>query len=182
MSRSKITTGKLTYADLESLPNDGKRYEIIAGNLHVNASPNTYHQRISRRIQHQLYTQIELTGRGEVIDAPMDVVLGVNDIVEPDLIVVLQARRSIITDKNIQGSPDLLVEITSPSTRHVDEGDKKQLYERSAVPEYWIVDPDTQSIDQLVLTRDGYRLAHCCKEVIDFGGLPGVRVDLRQVW
>jgi Uma2 family endonuclease len=175
------TPGKLTYADLVATPADGKRYEIIDGKLYVNASPSTYHQQVSRRLQYQLYTQIELTGRGQVIDAPMDVLLGVNDIVEPDLIVILQARRAIIKEPNIQGAPDLLVEILSPSTRGVDRGEKRRLYERSGVPEYWLVDPETNTVDQLVLERGRYGLARC-REAIEFPGLPGVRVDLTQVW
>lgn len=82
MTSSQSTHGQLTYADLELLPSNGKRYEIIAGNLYVNASPTTHHQRVSRRLQHQLYVQIELAGHGEVYNAPMDVVLGEHDVVE----------------------------------------------------------------------------------------------------
>src|SRR5262249_1272169 len=148
MTHPKTTRGKLTYEDLVATPADGKRYEIIDGKLYVNASPNTYHQQVSRRLQYQLYTQIELTGRGQVINAPMDGLLGVNDIVEPDLIVILQARRLIIKEPNIQGVPDLIVEILSPSTRNVDRGEKLRLYERSGVPEYWVVDPEAHAIDQ----------------------------------
>src|SRR5262245_22499227 len=174
--------GKLTYADLVATPADGKRYEIIDGKLYVDGSPSTYHQQISRRLQYQLYTQIELTGRGQVIDAPMDVLLGENDIVEPDLIVVLQGHCAIIKEPNIQGVPDLLVEILSPSTGRVDRREKRRLYERYGVPEYWLVDPDTHMVEQLVLEREGYGLARSCREAIELVVLPGVRVDLTQVW
>jgi Uma2 family endonuclease len=182
MTNSRLNQGRLTYADLESLPNDGKRYEIIAGRLFVNGSPSTYHQRVSRRLQHQLYTQIELAGHGEVFDAPMDVVLDAHDVVEPDLIVILRAQLAIITPENIQGVPALLVEILSPSTRAVDRGDKHRLYERSGVPEYWVVDPEARAVDRFVLGPDGYGLAQRCTETIEFGGVPGVRVDLLLVW
>jgi Uma2 family endonuclease len=174
--------GKLTYADLVATPEDGKRYEIIDGKLYVNGSPSTYHQQVSGRLLYQLYTKVELTGRGWVIQARIDVLLGVNDIVDPDLIVILQAHHAIIKEPNIQGVPDLIVEILSPSTRNVDRGEKRRLYERYGVPEYWLVDPDTHTVEQLVLEREGYGLARSCREAIELAVLPDVRVDLTQVW
>ena len=145
---------KLTYDDYVLFPNDGKRHEIINGRHYMNAAPNPKHQAASRHIQFQLYEQIELKGLGEVIDAPIDVQFSDTDVVQPDIIVVLKPNR-IITTTKVKGVPDLVIEILSPSNRKYDQQLKKQLYEQNAVPEYWIVDPENQSVDQLKLNSDG---------------------------
>jgi Uma2 family endonuclease len=182
MTTSKSDQAKLTHEDLLRLPEDNLRHEIIDGVHFVNASPNLYHQTVSRRIQYQLYTQIELPGHGVVFDAPTDVVLAPTDVVVPDLLVVLAARRSILTPNWIGGTPNLIVEILSPSTRAVDLKEKKAAYQRARVPEYWLVDPDQHVVDQLILSGETYGPATRCTEIIEYQGLDGVRVDLRQVW
>ena len=111
---------KLGYAQYLTFPDDGNRHEIINGEHYMNAAPSTYHQTVSRRIQFQLYTQIELRGLGAVYDAPVDVQLSDNDIVQPDLVVVLNANRSIIIPAKIVGVPDMIVEIISPSSSEND--------------------------------------------------------------
>jgi Uma2 family endonuclease len=97
--------GKLGYREYVCFPADGRRHEVIDGEHVVNPAPNTYHQTLSRRIQFQLYTQIELRGLGAVFDAPTDLQLSDVDIVQPDLIVILNRKRTIITPTKIKGVP-----------------------------------------------------------------------------
>ena len=118
---------KLTYADLELLPDDGLRHEIIDGEHYVTASPVTQHQRIVRRLLVALQAHLDTHPTGEVFCAPLDVVMSVQDVVVPDLIYVSQSRAQLLTAKNLQGAPDLVIEILSPSTRRRDERLKRDL-------------------------------------------------------
>lgn len=172
----------LTYSDYEQFPDDGKRHELIGGVHYVSASPFTKHQRISRRTQFQLYEQIEIPGLGEVIDAPMDVLLSDIDVVQPDLLVVLKKNRGIITPKHVRGAPDLVVEITSPSTQARDLELKKNLYQSHGVPEYWVMRTEEDVVEKYLLEGAAYRLVGEFRDRIEFSGLPGVIVDLTKVW
>jgi Uma2 family endonuclease len=176
-----VPRAKLGYAEYCCYPDDGRRHEIIDGDHYVNPAPSTYHQTVSRRLQHQLYTQIELQGRGVVYDAPVDVQLTDHDIVQPDLVVVLAARTQMITPTKIKGVPDLVVEILSPSTASNDLALKRQLYERTGVAEYWIADPDNHTLTQLVLVDGRYADRHAGDEV-RLSVLEGVTVRLAEVW
>ncbi len=145
---------RLSYRDYAELPDDGKRYEILDGELAVTPAPTTRHQKISRRLHFLLYTELELQGRGEVYNAPVDVVFDDHTVAQPDLAFIAATRSAIIEEKFIRGAPDLVVEILSPSTRRRDVLVKAALYARFGVTRYWIVDPAIDRIDMLVL-RDG---------------------------
>jgi Uma2 family endonuclease len=172
---------KLTYRDYVCFPDDGKRHEIIDGDHYMNPAPSTYHQAVSRRIQFQLYSQIELSERGEVIYAPVDVELSPYDIVQPDLVVVLSGR-NIITPTKVKGVPDHLVEILSPSSDRNDRELKFNLYQRVGVPEYWIVDPFEHQVLQFRLADGRYQeTVHYESIICDY--LDGtISVDLTRVW
>ncbi len=137
---------KLTYDDFLSFPDDGQRHELIDGEHYVTPSPATVHQRLVRELLLALGQYFRLTGTGEVFAAPFDVVLSYHDVVEPDLLVVLADQSDIVTDKHVRGAPALVVEILSPGTTRRDLGIKSQAYERCGVREYWLVDPNAQSI------------------------------------
>ena len=137
---------KMTYEDLLLLPEDGLRHEIIDGKHYVNASPVTRHQRISYRLVLAIGNYLEEHSIGQLFFAPLDIVFSRYDVVEPDLLYVSNERREIVTTKNIQGSPDLLIEILSESNRKYDEVTKRSLYERTGVGEYWIVDPVANAV------------------------------------
>jgi Uma2 family endonuclease len=132
---------KLTYADYEMFPDDSLRHEIIDGEHYVTASPITRHQRISLSLLHVIQSHLDTHPIGELFSAPFDVVLSFTDVV-PDLIYLAQSRAHLLTAKNLQGAPNLVVEILSPSTRPRDERLKRDLYERVGVEEYWLVDPE----------------------------------------
>jgi Uma2 family endonuclease len=133
---------KLTYDDLQLLPDDGMRHEIIDGELFVTASPNRRHQKVLGRLYLQIGNFLEVHPEvGEAYLAPFDVVLSYWDVVEPDLLFVA-SDQDILTPTNVQGPPALVVEIGSPSTRRLDQHLKRELFARTGVREYWVVDPD----------------------------------------
>ncbi len=173
---------KLTYEDYAQIEEDGRRHEILDGAHYVNPAPTPRHQTVSRRIQFQLYEQLERTGRAEVYNAPIDVELSRFDIAQPDLVVVSRARAAIVTESRILGTPDLLVEILSPSTSKVDRGLKRERYAKAGVPEYWIVDPRERVVEQFVLGDGELRLREQARERIVPAVFPDVAVDLTQVW
>ncbi len=133
---------RLTYDDYCLLPNDGKRYEIIEGELFVTPSPQSLHQRVVTRLTSFLFAFVEDKKLGEVFVSPFDVVFSRFDVVEPDILFISKARSSVLTAKNVQGAPDLVVEVISESTAGVDRSTKLKLYARFGVSEYWIIDAE----------------------------------------
>ena len=169
------------YAAYAAIPFDGRRHEIIDGEHFVNPAPSLYHQEISRHIQFQLYSQIELAGLGKVINAPVDLQLSGNDIVQPDIVVVTLKRKHILTPTKIKGVPDLVIEILSPSNPDHDLKTKRQLYEAAGVPECWIVLPDEHQILQLQLAEGRY-VESVETQAITMKIAPHATVDLTRVW
>lgn len=136
----------LTYEDYLELPNDGKRYEIIEGELFVNPAPNTKHQTVAMNLALALGAFVRREGLGRVYFAPYDVVLSVSDVLQPDLMFITREREQLITRANLQGAPNLVIEILSPSTQRLDATLKLKRYDRFGVDEYWLADPETESI------------------------------------
>ena len=181
MTANLSTRHKLGYAEYAAIPDDGRRHEIIDGEHYVNPAPDLGHQGVSKRLQYQLYTKFELAGLGTLYNAPCDVQLSDHDIVQPDLLIVLRARTSILTHAKVLGVPDLLVEILSPSSIGYDRKTKKQLYERYGVPEYWIVDPWEHALEQFVLRQGKYE-SRTVTEAVQPEFISGVVINLREVW
>ena len=178
---NKDLNSRWDYAAYTAIPADGKRHEIINGVHFVNPAPNLYHQEVSRHIQFQLYSQIELAGLGKVINAPVDLQLSDHDIVQPDLVIVTQGRKHILTPTKIKGVPDLVIEIVSPTNPDHDLKTKRKLYEDSAIPEYWIVLPDEHQVLQLVLHEGRYQESLETSS-ITMKTAPHATVKLQQVW
>jgi Uma2 family endonuclease len=156
-----LTTTTLTYHDYMLLPDDGKRYEIIEGDLYITPASATRHQIIVGRLIHVLLSYLETHPVGAVLTAPYDVVLSNTDIVQPDVLYVRNNSRAQITEQNVQGPPDLVVEILSPGTAARDRDLKRKRYERFGVQEYWLVDPDHNTLTILVLQAGQYAQV-CC--------------------
>lgn len=114
------TSTKLTYEDYLQLPDDGNRYELIDGELVLNPSPVPRHQRILGNLFFAFELHFRQHGGGVVVMAPLDVVLSQHEVYQPDLLIILDRHRSIVTEKNVQGAPDLAIEILSPGTRFRD--------------------------------------------------------------
>jgi len=181
MGNNTSTATKLGYKEYAAIPNDGRRHEIIDGDHYVNPAPSLYHQAVSKRLQHQLYTKIELAGLGTLYSAPCDVQLSDHDIVQPDLLVVLSSRTRIFTPTKVKGAPDLLVEILSPSSVDHDRTLKRSLYERSGVREYWIIDPTEQTFEQLIL-QDGKYHSRLINDEVRPTFVDGIVIPLEVAW
>lgn len=150
---------RLTYEDFLQIPEDGRRHEILDGEHYVSAAPYLKHQSVSMQLAVALGLFIRANRLGRLWTAPVDVLLSPHDIVEPDLVFVSQERLGILTERNIQGAPDLIIEILSRSTRRIDLGLKREIYERSGVQEYWLVDPDRETVTVHRLENGHYRTA-----------------------
>lgn len=149
---------KFTFQDYLALPDDGKRYELIEGELIMAAAPRVTHQIVNYNLVSLFIDYFKKNKVGTLLFAPCDVVLDEYTVVEPDIIFVSKENKSILTEENIQGAPDLLVEILSIGTAYYDLLDKKDLYEKHGVKEYWIVDPRGKWIAVYILKEGKYEL------------------------
>ena len=148
---------KFTYEDYLNAPED-KRYELLDGELVMTPAPGERHQSVSALLGSKLVLFAYESSLGRVYFAPFDVVLSDVDVVQPDLLFVSNERDHIITPANIQGAPDLVVEILSPSTAERDKTFKRALYANHGVNEYWMVDPTAKDITVLLLGERGYEV------------------------
>lgn len=173
----------LTYADLQTMPEDGRRYEILEGELCVTPSPSTQHQRVSGNLTFVLQSHVTQHDLGELFYAPLDVILDRHTVVEPDILFVAKDRLGIIRERAIEGAPDLIVEIASPSTEDRDRGPKRQAYERYGVAHYWCVDPYALTLTELVLEQGSYRLRGTFRSPATFRSalFPELAIDLSSV-
>lgn len=139
--------GEWTWEDYLRLPDDGQRYEIVEGVLYVAAAPTFAHQFSVSELIFAMTTFVKRRQLGLVLVAPFDVRLpGVADPVEPDVMFFRGGNEPHADDKYFQGVPDLVVEVLSPGTSHVDRGVKYDAYEKAGVAEYWLADPRSRSI------------------------------------
>ena len=151
-----------TYKDYEKLP-EGAPYQLIGGELVMTPSPVPYHQDILGKIFYELKKFVEEKRRGKVYPAPIDVYFSETDIYQPDIIFIEKKRLNIIGEKKIEGPPDLIIEILSPSTAYYDLRAKKDVYEQSGVKEYWIVDPMQKTIEVFVNKKGKFELLGSAK-------------------
>ncbi|MBI2837878.1 MAG: Uma2 family endonuclease [Acidobacteria bacterium] len=173
----------LTYEDYLALPNDGKRYEIMRGDLYVSPSPVPRHQIILSRVFDALREYARAHSWGVILPAPLDVLLSQTNIVEPDIIGIAAARKGIIAEKNIEGTPDFLVEIISESTRRNDKVLKLKLYAEFGVKEYWIVDPVIDTVEIFSPAEVGLtRIAEVTAGTADSRLLAGFSIDVAQLF
>lgn len=150
--------GAWTYEDYLAIPDDGRRYEILAGVLNTAPSPNEDHQTTLIELTTALNLFLRATGLGKLMVAPFDVRLELGTVVQPDLLVVLTRNLDRIAKNGVNGAPDLVIEIASPGTATYDRDDKRHAYERAGVAEYWIVDPATKSVELFLLRGAVYQL------------------------
>ena len=148
-----VTAVRLTYQDYANTPDD-ERYELIDGELIMSESPIIAHQDNQRKLGPRMSVFVERNDAGVVYFSSTDVVLSDTDVVQPDLLFISKERRHIIGEANIQGAPDLVVEILSPSTARRDWGVKRELYAKHGVKEYWIADPANKMV-WVMLLKDG---------------------------
>jgi Uma2 family endonuclease len=175
-----IPEGKiiLTYEDYVLLPNDGKRYEILEGELSVTPTPSTKHQTASVNLLVLLSRYIKERDLGKLFHAPIDVILESTSVLQPDLLFVSKTRQHIIAERAIEGAPDLVIEILSPTTSRTDRVTKAQIYARYDVPAYWIVDPEREAIEIYALEIDAYRLVATLEGKIPMSAPPFKELEI----
>ena len=179
-----------TYQDYRQLiPPDSFGFEILLGELVVSPSPNRRHQRTVLSLGRILDVQVNTQNLGEVFVAPFDVVLDADssiseNIVQPDLMFISKDRLNIITDDNIRGAPDLMVEVLSSSSIRRDRVDKMKIYAEFGVKEYWIIDADQKTLEAFDLTGDVPVLQATMAESDVFKPklFSGLEISLSELW
>ena len=149
-----------TYEDYLTL-DDGVYFEIINGKARMSPAPELFHQRWAGKLYQAIVRHIEARKLGEVFFAPVDVILDEKNVVQPDLVFVSTANSNLLERRGIMGAPDLVVEIISPSSLRHDRYEKRELYARFGVKEFWLADVANRSIEVLVLRNDSYTLHSC---------------------
>lgn len=177
------------YSDYLKLPDDDNLYEILKGELVVRTSPNRVHQRCSIRLSVILSLHVTQHELGEVYTAPFDVILDPENsdpeiLVKPDLLFVSKDRLQIITSENVQGSPDSIVEILSPSTANTDRDHKFKIYQEAKVSHYWIIDPAAQTLEEYILQSDGYCrcTSHVSNDEFHPSLFPELVIRFEELW
>lgn len=172
---------KLTYDDLWSFPDDGIRRELLDGELLVSPSSFTRHQDLAGRLYFEFTAHLRADGGGRVFIAPLDIILDVHNVFEPDVFFVADDRSEIVTDTHVFGVPTLVVEVLSNSRR--DRVLKHEVYARFGVPEYWIVDGNADTVEIYRLGTEG---AYLRPEILEPGDtlatpLPGLSLDVAEL-
>ena len=170
--------------DIWDAPEDSTRYEVIDGELYVTPAPSWQHQNASAALHGYLWPYVHQRRLGKVISAPIGVVLDAENGIQPDLIYISHERMHIISERGVEGAPDLVVEVLSPSTEARDRGIKLRRYAAAGVPHYWIVAPQTGSLEAYRLGEQGY-------EAIGVYGpgsvfrpelFPGLAIPIDDLW
>lgn len=178
-----IEKKKYTYEDYIKISDD-KRYELINGELIMTPSPVPKHQRVSRKIEFMLEKFVSGNNLGEVFYAPCDVYLDNENVVQPDILFISKDRFGIIGEKNIQGAPDFVIEIISEHSVYRDMVQKKKLYARFGVKEYWIVIPDEKEIEVYTLKDNTYQpyQTYGKADTLESPALKGLKIVLQEIF
>ena len=177
---------EFTYDDYLNLPDEpGHRFEVLDGMLVREPSPNVMHQRVLFRLHKVLDECLEeIDPGGEVLGAPLDVTLGEKTVVQPDLLYVSSDQQDIVGERRIDGAPQLVVEILSSSNLRKDRLEKLRIYQRSAVPHYWIVDPGQRTLECFALQDGIYALVAggMDDDTVCPPGFSGLSISLQNLW
>jgi Uma2 family endonuclease len=177
--------GQWTYADWETLPDDGNRYEVIGGYLYASDVPSVFHQWIVKQLARYFAFPAEEQRLAFAAIARVGVILSEDVAVQPDFEIVLAQRASIIHDRRIRGVPDLIVEVMSPGNPDYDTEVKLEAYARAGVPEYAIIDPSKRTLSHYTLEKPGhYAESRVFKEgdTITFACLPTIPLEVGELF
>jgi Uma2 family endonuclease len=174
----------LTKEDYRMLPDAGPRYQLIEGELYMAPAPNRFHQDISQNIEFILNKYLEKHPLGRTYHAPFDVYLTNNDVFQPDIVYVTNENSTVLTDAGVEGTPDFVVEILSPSTAFLDTKSKLRVYARCGVKELWIVDPQVKLVHIYLLQKDSGRPAatHDEKATFTCQFFPGLKIRCKAIF
>ena len=177
---------KLTYDDYVLIPEDSQRHEILDGEHYVTPAPTLEHQEAAGALYASLRAFVRKHRLGRVFVAPLDVLFSVNDVAQPDVVFVSNERAGILRKPNIQGAPDLVIEILSPSTRRRDEDIKRPMYEHFGVLEYWMVDPEARRVSVFRHNGSGFdpalEFSTEAGDVLTTPLLPGLEIRVGEIF
>jgi Uma2 family endonuclease len=175
---------KLTYEEFRQLPDDGKHYELIHGEVHLSPSRSTKHQLILGNTSVSLGTYVRSARLGVLFCAPLDVCLNPDTALQPDLIFISAERVGIVQENFVAGAPDLAVEVLSQSTAAHDRATKLPLYAEAGVPEVWLIDPQAKTVEVLKLQGKKYLLDATLAgdQVLASNLFPGWQLPLRDLF
>ena len=170
--------------DIWDTPDDGNRYEVIDGDLYMTPPPIVIHQRGAGNLYGFLWQHVRAHSTGEVFMAPIGLTLDDSNGLQPDIVYVSNERRAIIKERGIEGAPDLVVEVLSPSIEARDRGVKLRRYAAAGVPHHWLLAPRTLSLEAHVLADAGYELAGTYGQgsVFSPAMFPGLDVPIDALW
>jgi Uma2 family endonuclease len=186
LEKPKVTEKRprVTYAELVAqLPETNQPCELWDGELIMSPAPSFYHQEIVFRFHRSLHDWVVDRRLGKVVGAPIDMVLSPHRTTQPDVAFVAQERLKII-QRAIMGPADLVAEVVSLEGRHRDRIEKRDLYEQHGVTEYWIIDPEPETVEVLCLEGAGYRILMRCRrgEKATSKLLPGFEVTVDELF
>jgi Uma2 family endonuclease len=181
VGRSKV---RFKAGDIWDVPDDNLRYEVIDGELSMTPAPIPLHQSSLMRLANCVCNWVYPRGLGTVMQAPVGVVLDEETGVQPDLVYVSRERATIISDRGVEGPPDLVVEVLSPSTEARDRGVKMRRYAAAGIPHYWLLDLRARALEAYVLGENGYELAgiHGPASIFRPVLFPGLEVPIDSLW
>jgi Uma2 family endonuclease len=174
---------RVSFADLQRMPEDGNRYELFDGELRVVPSPLLRHQMVSARLFEALLEYRRVNG-GQVFYAPLDIVLSEYDVLQPDLMYFgPRTAERLRPNEYVRFPPDLAIEVLSPSTAKIDRGRKRDLLERYGLREYWVVDPVEHRVEPSVLSEEGYGMPRAIEgEILQSPTVAGLAIDLGAIF
>jgi Uma2 family endonuclease len=180
-------TGRLRGEYLWEIPDPPEghyqRYEVLDGELVASGFPLVVHQHVLGSLLVPLATFVETHRPGEVIMGPFGVILAEYDAVQPDIVFVSNARRPLLSDRAVEGVPDLIVEVTEPATYGRDRGIKLRRYAATGVPHSWVVDALEKTVEERLLGENGYgpptiyRVGDTFRPAV----LPGLTIEVARV-
>jgi Uma2 family endonuclease len=178
---------KLSYEDYLYFPDDGKRHELIDGEHYVTPAPNLKHQTAVVNLSGDLRGFVRPRKLGKIWTAPVDVLLSEHDVVQPDLVFLSKDRMDLAADgAKVMGAPDLVVEVLSPRTRRTDAVTKRHLYEKYGVSEYWMVDPELETVEVYRLAAGRFRreaeLSAEAGDVLTSPLFPGLEIAVSAIF
>lgn len=187
MSTTAIQKKKIwTYDDYVTLPDDLNIYEVIEGELYMTPAPVPKHQEVCHNLQRILGNHVRKHNLGKIYPAPIDVVLDKSNVLQPDILFISKDNLSVIGEKNIQGAPDLVIEILSPTTVKKDRIIKMKTYARHGIKNLWFIDPNNQTLEafELDAKRKTYRLTSGLTGEEEFSPslFPDLCIPLKDLW
>ncbi len=173
-----------TVAEYLAMPEGPPYYQFINGNSVFMPAPTLLHQKISRHLTNKMSDIVDANRLGELYAAPIDVYFNDTNYFQPDIVFISNERSHILTEKNVKGAPDLVVEILSPSTGYKDLSSKKAIYEQEGVREYWLVYPNECRVEVLQNTEGGFMVLNQARTsgVVRSAVLEGFSLDIATIF